>query len=133
MGNSVTLPSVRNLAQAIRTKERSSAEVVAAYLTQIATVNPQINAVIQLAPEALAQARQADQDLANGVVRGPLHGVPFTVKDVFATANLVSPLDQRLRQRFPTTDATVVSRLRTAGAILLGKTNCPPNGSGSDR
>jgi len=132
MGNSVTLPSVRNLAQAIRTKERSSAEVVAAYLTQIATVNPQINAVIQLAPEALAQARQADQDLANGVVRGPLHGVPFTVKDVFATANLVSPLDQRLRQRFPTTDATVVRRLRAAGAILLGKTNCPPNGSGSD-
>ncbi len=132
MGNNVILHSVRDLAQAIRTKERSAEEVVTTYLAQIAAVNPQINAVIQLAPDALTQARQADQDLANGVVRGPLHGVPFTVKDVFATANLVSPLDQRLRQRFPTIDATVVSRLRAAGAILLGKTNCPPNGSGSD-
>ncbi|MCE7982975.1 MAG: amidase [Caldilinea sp. CFX5] len=132
METNSTPPSVHALAQAIRTKERSVEEVVTTYLTQIAAVNPQINAVIQLAPKALAQARQADQDLANGIVRGPLHGVPFTVKDVFATANLVSPLDQRLRQRFPTTDATVVSRLRAAGAILLGKTNCPPNGSGSD-
>lgn len=132
MDTNVTPPSVRALAQTIRTKERSAEEVVTAYFTQIAAVNPQINAVIQLAPDALAQARRADQDLANGVVRGPLHGVPFTVKDVFATANLASPLDQRLRQRFPTADATVVSRLQAAGAILLGKTNCPPNGSGSD-
>ena len=132
MENNVITPTVRDLAQAIRTKERSAQDVVSAYLAQITKVNPQLNAVIQLAPDALPQARQADLDLTNGLVRGPLHGVPFTVKDVFATANLVSPLDQRLRHHFPTADATVVSRLRAAGAILLGKTNCPPNGSGSD-
>lgn len=124
--------TVHALAQAIRSKQLSAQEAVAAHLAQIERVNPRLNAVTQLAPDALAQARQADIELAQGTVRGPLHGVPFTVKDVFATANLASPLDQRLRHRFPTSDATVVTRLRAAGAILLGKTNCPPNGSGSD-
>lgn len=124
--------TVRTLAQTIRANQLSAQEVMAAYLARLEQVNPQLNAVTQLAPDALAQARQADSDLAQGIVRGPLHGVPFTVKDVFATANLASPLDQRLRHWFPTSDATVITRLRAAGAILLGKTNCPPNGSGSD-
>ena len=132
MVNSVSFSSVQNIAQAIRAKEISAQEVVTAYLARIEATKAQINAVIQLAPEAMAEARQADADLAQGIVHGPLHGVPFTVKDSFATANLVSGLDQRIRQRYPTTDATVVARLRAAGAILLGKTNCPPNGSGSD-
>lgn len=132
MANDLIFTPTTILAQAIRTQQVSAQEVVAAHLARIQTINPQLNAVIQLAPDALAHARQADTDLAAGIVQGPLHGVPFTVKDVFATANLVSPLDQRIRQRFSTTDATVVARLRAAGAILLGKTNCPPNGSGSD-
>lgn len=132
MENTVTRMTVRALAQAIRSKQLSAQEVMAAHLARLEQVNPQLNAVTQLAPAALAQARQADSDLAQGSVRGPLHGVPFTVKDVFATANLASPLDQRLRQWFPTSDATVITRLRAAGALLLGKTNCPPNGSGSD-
>lgn len=132
MVNSVSFSSVQHIAQAIRAKEISAQEVVTAYLARIEATKAQINAVIQLAPGAMAEARQADADLAQGIIRGPLHGVPFTVKDSFATANLVSALDQRIRQRYPTTDATVVARLRAAGAILLGKTNCPPNGSGSD-
>lgn len=124
--------TVRTLAKAIQTKQLSAQEVMAAHLARLEAVNPRLNAVTQLAPNALAQARQADNDLAQGIVRGPLHGVPFTVKDVFATAHLTSPLDQRLRQWLPTSDATVITRLRAAGAILLAKTNCPPNGSGSD-
>lgn len=132
MENSILRMTVRTLAQTIRAKQLSAQEVVAAYLAQLDRVNPRLNAVTQLAPDALTQARQADDALAQGVALGPLHGVPFTVKDVFATANLVSPLEQRLRHHFPTSDATVISRLRAAGAILLGKTNCPPNGSGSD-
>lgn len=132
MENTVTRMTVRTLAKAIQTKQLSAQEVMAAHLARLEVVNPRLNAVTQLAPDALAQARQADHDLAQGIVRGPLHGVPFTVKDVFATTQFASPLDQRLRQWLPTSDATVITRLRTAGAILLAKTNCPPNGSGSD-
>lgn len=128
----MTRMTVRTLAKAIQTKQLSAQEVMAAHLARLEVVNPRLNAVTQLAPDALAQARQADHDLAQGIVRGPLHGVPFTVKDVFATTQFASPLDQRLRQWLPTSDATVITRLRTAGAILLAKTNCPPNGSGSD-
>jgi amidase len=96
-------------------------------------VNPRINAVVQLAPDARERARQADADLAQGVVHGPLHGVPFTVKDVFDAAGIVGAvgLDHR-RGHVPGYDAVVVARMRKAGAILLGKTNCPPGGGGGD-
>ena len=131
--NELIFASATQLAQAIRTSEISAQAVVATFLQRIAEINPKINAVVQLAPDARTRAQQADADLAQGVVHGPLHGVPFTVKDVFATVGLASALDQQLRRRTaPHTDATVVARLRQAGAILLGKTNCPPNGSGSD-
>jgi amidase len=121
------------LARALRARELSAVELVEALLARIETVDPQINAVVQIAPDARAQARQADADLAQGIVRGPLHGLPFTVKDVFATVGFATPLDQRLRRRAaPSVDAVAVARLRQAGAILLAKTNCPPNGSGSD-
>lgn len=121
------------LARLIRTRELSALEVMDTFLARVEQVDPHINAMVQLAPDARARARQADADLAQGVVYGPLHGVPFTVKDIFETVGLATVLDQRLRRRSaPRQDATAVARLRGAGAILLGKTNCPPNGSGSD-
>lgn len=124
---------VGELARLIRTRELSALEVMDTFLARIEQVDPHINAVVQLAPGARARARQADADLAQGMVYGPLHGVPFTVKDIFDTTGLTTVLDQRLRRRAaPRQDATAVARLRGAGAILLGKTNCPPNGSGSD-
>ena len=121
------------IATQIRNGALTSEAVVAACLQRIAAVNPQINAVVQLAPDALQQARQADADLANGVMRGPLHGVPFTAKDVFDVAGIVSAvgLDHR-RYYVPVVDATVVTRMKRAGAILLGKTNTPPGGGGGD-
>ncbi len=117
--------SATHLAQVIREKKASSLDVVKAYLAQIEKVNPKLNAVVQLCAErALAEARQMDALLAKGSVKGPLHGVPMTIKDSFDTAGVVSTGGTLGRKDFvPGRDATVVARVRDAGAILLGKTN----------
>lgn len=119
--------SATALAKAIRTKQVSSQEVVDAYLARIEAVNPRLNAVVQVAADAArAQARAADAALAREEVKGPLHGVPMTVKDSLDTAGVVSTGGTQGRQSYvPAQDATVVARLRAAGAILLGKTNTP--------
>ncbi|HMN30779.1 MAG TPA: amidase, partial [Caldilineaceae bacterium] len=128
----LTLPLL-DLANLIKSRTVSVSEVVETALKQIALVHPSLNAVVHLAPDARARAKQADEDLAQGITPGPLHGIPFTVKDTFATAGLTSPLDARLRGgRTPAIDATAVARLRHAGAILVAKTNCPPAGHGTD-
>lgn len=117
--------SAATLAQRIRNHELSSEEVVQAHLRRIEQVNPRLNAVVQLAAEqALDQARASDAALAQGELLGPLHGVPFTVKDWIDTAGLpCTGGDLRFRDRVPAQDAPVVARMRQAGAILLGKTN----------
>ena len=118
--------SVSSLAQAIQEKQVSSAEVVQAYLDRIAEVNPALNAVVQLAPEATEEAREADEALARGELRGPLHGVPMVIKDSLDTQGVISTGGTKGRESFvPAEDATVVRRLKEAGAILLGKTNTP--------
>ena len=125
--------SAKTLAERLRQQKISAQALVEAYLAHLAAINPQLNAVTQLLPDALERARQADRDLAQGTLHGPLHGLPFTVKDVFATVAAASVLDTQLRgRRPPTVDAAAVARLRAAGAILIAKSNCPPNGSGSD-
>ncbi len=86
----LTLSAV-SLARAIRTKQASSKEVVTAFLDRIHAVNPALNAIVQLAPErALSEATAADRHIALGRVTGPLHGVPFTAKDVFDTEGIVT-------------------------------------------
>lgn len=119
--------SATALAHAIRDKQVSSQEVVAAFLKRIEAVNPQLNAIVQLtADEALAQARQADAALARKEITGPLHGVPMTIKDQFDTVGVISTAGTKGRAAFvPQQDATAVARLRAAGAIMLGKTNLP--------
>ena len=119
--------SATALAQAIRSKEISAVDAVTAYLERIEAVNPIINAVVQLAAErALDEARAADAALARGEVRGPLHGVPMTLKDSIDTAGIITTAGTTGRRNFiPEKDATVTARLREAGAILLGKTNTP--------
>jgi len=119
--------SASELAQAILAKRVSSEEVVKAHLKRIHDVNPRLNAVVCLGEEqALKQAQAADQALARGAIKGPLHGVPMTVKDSFETAGVVSTSGTRGRVDYvPTEDATAVARLRAAGAILMGKTNLP--------
>ena len=125
--------SATQLLRAIRENELSAQEVVAAYQERHETVNPRLNAVTVVAEDALEQARLADKKQARGEQLGPLHGLPFSVKDTFETAGLQSQLDVRIRKRqVARKDATVVARMKEAGAILLAKTNCPPAGSGSD-
>jgi amidase len=121
----VTFLSASVLAEKIRSGDLTSQTIVEAHLARIAEVNPKLNALVQLtAEQALAEARAADADLARGQVRGPLHGVPFTVKDWIETAGVVCAAgDERHRDYVPAQDATVVARMRQAGAILLGKTN----------
>jgi amidase len=123
----VIYTSATALARAIRAKEISSAEVVQASLQRITVVNPALNAVVQLRAEAaLAEARAADAALARGQIIGPLHGVPMTIKDSLDTAGVITTGGTTGRTSFvPAQDATVVARLRAAGAILLGKTNTP--------
>ena len=122
------------LAKAIRTGRVSSEEVVSAHLEQIGAVNPRLNAVVRTeGHKALVQARAADRHVARGAALGPLHGVPFTVKDIFDTAGVVTTAGLRkLTSNVPDKDATVVARMRAAGAIMIGKTNCPPGGIGDD-
>src|SRR3982074_3084887 len=122
------------IARAIRTRKISSLEVVRAHLEHIHTVNPRINAVVfATAESALKQARAADRRNMRKNVPGPLHGVPFTAKDIFDTAGLPTTAGLRmLRTNIPDHDATVIARMRAAGAILIGKTNCPPGGVGGD-
>jgi amidase len=117
--------SATALAKAIRTKEVSSVEVTEAFLRRIETVNPKLNAVVQLtADTARAEAQAADAALGRGEIKGPLHGVPVTIKDNIETAGVICTAGTKGRASFvPAQDATVVRRLRAAGAILLGKTN----------
>src|ERR1044071_6850805 len=119
--------SATALARAIREKEVSSSEVVAAHYERIAEVNPKVNAVVLLTEEsARARAREADEALARGEVWGPLHGVPVTIKDAFEMAGVVSAGGTKGRaMHVPSEDAAGVERYRRAGAVILGKTNTP--------
>ncbi len=105
----------------------SAVDLVKACYARIDSVNPKINAVVTTCRErALAEAAKADAARAAGKSLGPLHGVPFTVKDSFDTEGVLSTGGTLGRKNFiPTKDATVVARARAAGAILLGKTNTP--------
>ena len=122
------------MAKAIRSGRISSEEIVSAHIEQIGAINPHLNAVVRTeGHKALIQARAADRHISRGAKLGPLHGVPFTVKDIFDTAGVVTTAGLRkLAENVPTRDATVVARMRAAGAIMIGKTNCPPGGIGDD-
>jgi aspartyl-tRNA(Asn)/glutamyl-tRNA(Gln) amidotransferase subunit A len=115
------------LATLIRTRQISSREVVQAHLDRIAQANPKVNAIVTLmADDALRSADLADKTVKAGAERGPLHGVPFTIKDAIDTAGV---LTQRASKIFagniPAKDATVVTRFKASGAIPLAKTNLP--------
>ncbi|MBV8297259.1 MAG: amidase [Acidimicrobiia bacterium] len=115
------------LAARIRAGELSSRQAVQACLAAIDAVNPTLNAVVQLVPErARAEATAADEWQAAGEQLGPLHGVPVTIKDCFATEGIVTTVGTTgLRSFVPDADDVTVARLRAAGAIVVGKTNCP--------
>ena len=116
------------LAQAIQHQEVSSVELVEAYLARIAHHDPQLNAVVTLDEDGVRQrAQEADAGLVRGEVWGSLHGVPITLEDCHPTSGVRSTWGglPRLAEHIPEEDGTVATRLKAAGAILLGKTNGP--------
>lgn len=119
--------SAVKIAHAIKNKSLSSEEITRACLDRIEEVNTKINAVVQIADErAIKEAQQCDKKLSSGESLGPLHGVPITLKDSIDTEGIISTGGTMGRKDFiPTVDAPVASRLRKAGAVLLGKTNTP--------
>lgn len=121
------LMSATELAEAIRTRQASSREVVEAHLRRIEAVNPSINAVVIVrAEQALEAAMVADRAVAAGADLPPFHGVPFTIKENIDVAG--TPTMQgfkALANAYPSRDAPIVERLKTAGAIPIGRTNLP--------
>jgi amidase len=123
----IIFASAASLARAIRERQVSSQAVVDAYLQRIEAINPVLNSVVQVrAEEARAEARRADEALERGERVGPLHGLPFTVKDTYDVAGMICTCGTKGRAAFVARqDATSVARLRAAGAIVLGLTNLP--------
>jgi amidase len=128
----IVFRTATDLALAIREREVSAVEVLEAHLEQIERHNARVNAVVTLdADAAHDRAEAADAALARGETWGPLHGVPMTIKDWFATAGMRSTFGlPEYAEHVPATDATAVRRLREAGAIIMGKTNVPGLGGG---
>jgi len=115
--------TVRELAERIRTGAMSPVELTQSYLERAKRLGPRWNAYALLTPElALQQARVAQQEIAAGHYRGPLHGIPYAAKDLLAVRGLPTTWGARpyVTQQFDF-DATVIARLREAGAVLLGK------------
>ncbi|MDA0770693.1 MAG: hypothetical protein BZY79_01005 [SAR202 cluster bacterium Casp-Chloro-G4] len=117
--------SVAEQAELIRTKEVTPTEVVQAYLERIEQVEPKLNAFITvLGEQALRDAEMATADIAGGNYIGPLHGIPVGIKDQIHTKGIRTSSASKHRENFvPDADATVVTNLKKAGAIVLGKLN----------
>ena len=120
--------SATELAAALRARRVAARELIELHLARIARYNPSLNAICTLDEAgARRRAQEADAALARGESWGPLHGVPMTIKDALETAGLrTTGGHPPLKDYIPAVDAPAVARLRTAGAILLGKTNVPP-------
>jgi amidase len=133
VSDEIVFRSACDLARALRAREVSAREVVAAHLAQIERVNPAVNAVVTvIAERAMAEAVAADSQLASGAEIGPLHGLPVLHKDTHATAGVRTTHGSPLfADHVPDQDELVIARLRGVGAISLGKTNVPEFAAGS--
>jgi amidase len=122
------------LSRAVHAKNLSCVEVMTAYLAQIERLNGRVNALVALQdPEQLLkQAKECDAQLARGEDKGPLHGIPHAVKDLQPVKGIRTTQGSPIFRDFvPAADSLMVERLRTAGAIFVGKTNTPEFGLGS--
>jgi Asp-tRNA(Asn)/Glu-tRNA(Gln) amidotransferase A subunit family amidase len=119
----IAFAPVTSLSRWIESKALSSARLTNIYLTRIAQLDPKLRSVITLTRDAaLAAAQRVDADLAAGRYRGPLHGIPYGVKDLLDTAGIATTYGaEPFRTRVPATDSSVVRRLNDAGAVLIAK------------
>lgn len=134
MTNDIVLLDAAGLSKAIHSRQVSCAEVMSAYLDHIGRINPRVNAIVALQErtDLLIQARERDAQLARGETMGPLHGFPHAVKDLQAVKGIRMTLGSPILKNFvPAADGLMVERLRSAGAIFIGKTNTPEFGLGS--
>lgn len=117
--------SATELASAIRTRKLSPVEVIKTFLERIESINPKINAYVTVTADlALEEAKKAEKKLMKGGRTGPLFGVPVSIKDLIFTKGVRTTFGSMLLQDFvPDEDAVIVTRLKKAGAIVLGKTN----------
>ena len=131
--SSICLMSAIEMARLIRTKKLSAREALAAHLKQIERVNPKVNAIVTLVAEMAADAAaKADELQARNAMLGPLHGLPVAHKDLLDTRGIRTTYGSPLYKDYiPTDDDIVVERMRRAGAIIIGKTNTPEFGAGS--
>lgn len=120
-----SLPALAEVAARIAGRQISAVELTTEVLEGIESLNPVLNAYITVvADKALAAAAEADREIGSGTYRGPIHGVPVSVKDLFWTRGVRTTAGSRvLRDFVPTEDATVVGRVRGAGGVIVGKTN----------
>lgn len=126
MADDILFSDATRLAELIRTREVSPVEIVQAHLDRIEAVDGEVNAIVTVADGALEAAKVAEASVLAGEALGPLHGVPFTVKDSIDTAGVPTQRGSPIfKDRTPETDATSVARLKNAGGILLAKTNLP--------
>jgi aspartyl-tRNA(Asn)/glutamyl-tRNA(Gln) amidotransferase subunit A len=121
----ITAMSITDAGLLLRNKKLSSVELTQACLKRIEQLNPKLNAFITVTAEsALQQAHAADAEIQKGHWRGPLHGIPIALKDLFDTAGVrTTAASGVFKDRVPTEDSEVVRRLKSAGAVLLGKLN----------
>ncbi|HZV63754.1 MAG TPA: amidase [Telluria sp.] len=119
----IAFAPVSKLSRWIETRALSSERLTRIYIARIKRFDPKLRCVITLTEEhALARARQADREIAAGTYRGPLHGIPYGVKDLLDTAGIATTWGaEPFRDRVPKADATVVARLDAAGAVLIAK------------
>jgi aspartyl-tRNA(Asn)/glutamyl-tRNA(Gln) amidotransferase subunit A len=114
--------SMAEASRLIAARKLSPVELTDALLARIEALEPQLNAFITRTPDAAREAaRAAEAEIARGIVRGPLHGIPFAVKDIYDTAGVLTSGHSRICiDRVPTRESTAVAKLRAAGAVLTG-------------
>ena len=119
----IAFAPVTHLSRWIESRKLSSERLTRIYLERIHRFDPTLRCIITLTPDvALAEAKRADAEIAAGKYRGPLHGIPYGVKDLLDTAGIRTTYGaEPFRDRVPSTDSTVVARLREAGGVLLAK------------
>jgi len=133
-GNEICYLTARDIRDKIRHRDLSAVEVMEAHLAQIEAVNPTVNAIVTLHPEqAMEGAKAADEAISKGEALGPLHGLPTAVKDLTPTKGMRTTFGSPIfKDNVPDTDAILVERIKIAGGIIVGKTNTPEFGAGSN-